>query len=606
MNQHQQFIQFHEALMKLSHHPDFIRDSRQGKLTSLTSLCGNLLKVGRVSVWHLSKTANAIQSECLYSLDDGHDYHPTTLSRSLNPRYFGALLQARVISAPNALTDERTRGFSEQYLIPLGIVSMLDAPVFDAERLSGAICLEAYTHREWSLAEISFVTAIADTVSLINTYEAWSESQEALEYIIHYDDLTGLPNLRSLRENLVSLTQGDNPGPFSLLWIDLDRMKLINDGMGQSVGNQILQHVADRLRHLFPSGKDKIARSGGDEFVILLRRQVDNWTLKDLASNILELIAEPILIGEHSLKVTASIGISRYPNDGDDANALLKHSEAAMYYAKESGRSNAQFFNTEISADARSRFLLESQLRLAIVNHELEVYYQPIVRADDQKMIMLEALVRWNHPTRGILAPHLFLDLAHSAGLMSELGESVLQTVCRHILRASETGRTMPVVAINLASEQLLDIHLPERIGAILSEYNLSGEQFDFEVIEDVIKSDSEVLRDILQRLVGLGAQLSIDDFGTGYSSLARLKHLPFSKLKIDRSFICDLPEDTDDCAITLSILGLARGLGLSVVAEGVETEAQEKWLQHHGCGLLQGYRYSRPIPFEQLMEEFF
>ena len=608
MDQNQQFIEYHEALMKLSHDPDFISDNRQDKLEALVRLVGTRLTIDRVSVWRMSGAGTAIDCEILYQIDKGTHINGTRLEQALNPAYFKALLRARVIDASDARHDKRTRDFNDQYLKPLGIHSLLDAPIFDEGRLSGILCLETLQPRQWTLPEMSFATAIADTISLINTHEAWRLSQQELDYITHFDDLTGLPNLRSLSDRLQNLTQApasESTPPFALLWVDLDRLKSINDGMGQMVGNQVITEVADRLRNLFIPGKDKIARCGGDEFALLVRNRMDTEDLHSLAETIRCTIAQPIRIAGHTLQVGSSLGISRYPVDGKDAASLLKHSEAAMYYAKESGRGQTQLFHTDLSADARSRFLMESQLRSAILNHELDVFYQPIVDASDQRLVMVEALVRWHHDTHGWLAPGRFLDLARAGGLMVELGEAVMHRIGRDCVRAHEQGIQMPILAVNLASEQLLEVDLPERLNAILSEYELSGRQFEFEVTEDAIKADSETLQDILQRLVELGAQLSIDDFGTGYSSLARLKYLPVSKVKIDRSFIRDLPSDADDCAITLSILGLAKGLGLSVVAEGVETEAQEAWLKQEGCDFLQGYRYSRPIPLDQLLPDF-
>ncbi len=608
MDQNQQFIEFHEALMRLSHHPDFVSDSREDKLVALTRLVGTLLKVERVSVWRMNAAQNAIESEILFRWREGFDHNPTTLDQALNPAYFDALLKARVINANDARKDERTRAFNSAYLAPLGIHSMLDAPIFDDGHLSGVLCLEALTPRQWTVAEMSFVTAIADTVSLMNTHEAWRHSQQELDYITHYDDLTGLPNLRSMRERLQRLSHApanERIEPFALIWIDLDRLKSINDGMGQVVGNQVINEVANRLRNLFIPGKDKVARCGGDEFVLLVRKHVETTDLRDQADSIRRAIAQPIRISGHSLQVSSSLGISIFPADGTDADSLLKNSEAAMYHAKESGRAQTQFFHTELSSDARSRFLMESQLRLTILNHTLDVFYQPIVAAHDQRIVALEALVRWNHPTHGWMTPGSFLDLARSGGLMAELGEAVMHRVCQDYREAKQRNYRLPMVSVNLASEQLLEAYLPERMEEIIRQYGLSGDQFEFEVTEDAIKADSEALQAILARLVGIGAQLSIDDFGTGYSSLARLKHLPFSKLKIDRSFIRDLPTDKDDCAITLSILGLAKGLGLSVVAEGVETVDQESWLRQHSCDFLQGYRYSRPVPLATLLTEF-
>lgn len=600
MDPNQQFIEYHQALMQLCHDKAFVQDTRRNKLSALTSLCASLLDVGRVSVWWLQSGGDDLESEILYRSGDGHSFEPAYLTRAGNPAYFEALMEARIIDARHARQDPRTQAFSSHYLIPTGIHAMLDVPIFDAGQLSGVICLEALQPRDWTLADISLATAIADTISLINTHEAWSQSQQQLDYVTHFDNLTGLPNLNSLRDRLHHITRQDTP--FALLWIDLDRIKAINDGMGQVVGNQIIGEVATRLRHLSIPGKDKIARVGGDEFIMLIRRQTDETHLRHLSQSILNTLAAPMQLHDQLIAITASIGISIWPGDGQDSDTLLKHAEAAMYHAKENGRSQAQFFNRSISADARSRFQLESQLRQAIRNQQLDVHYQPIVRASDGELVQLEALVRWNHPIHGLLPPIRFLDLARTAGLMPDLGMAVMHRACDHLRQAQQAGMKLPQLAINLAPEQLLDPQLPNHLKEVYEAYGLSGDCFDFEVTEDVIKADTENLRNLLKQLVDQGSGLSIDDFGTGYSSLARLKHLPFAKLKIDRSFVKELPTDRDDCAITLSILGLARGLGMAVVAEGVETEEQERWLTEQGCDFLQGYRYSRPVPFDQLM----
>jgi len=571
MDPNQQFIEYHQALMKLCHDKAFIQDTRRNKLSALTSLCASLLDVDRVSVWWLQSGGNDLESEVLYRSHDGHSFEPAFLTRLGNPAYFDALMKARIINASDARQDPRTQAFNDHYLATTSIQSMLDAPIFDAGQLSGVICLEALQPRDWSLADMSLATAIADTISLINTHEAWSQSQQQLDYVTHFDSLTGMPNLNSLRDRLHHITRQETP--FALLWIDLDRIKAINDGMGQMVGNEIIGEVANRLRHLSIPGKDKIARVGGDEFIMLIRRQTDQTHLHHLSQSILNTLSAPMQVHDQLIAITASIGVSIWPSDGQDSDTLLKHAEAAMYHAKENGRSQTQFFNSSISADARSRFQLESQLRQAIRNQQLDVHYQPIVRAGDGELVQLEVLVRWNHPIHGLLPPIRFLDLARTAGLMPDLGMVVMQRACDHLRQAQQAGIQLPQLAINLSPEQLLDPELPNRLKEVYEAYGLSGDYFDFEVTEDVIKADTENLRTVLKQLVDQGSGLSIDDFGTGYSSLARLKHLPFAKLKIDRSFVKELPHDRDDCAITLSILGLARGLGMAVVAEGVETE---------------------------------
>ncbi|WP_165856902.1 putative bifunctional diguanylate cyclase/phosphodiesterase [Marinobacter sp. JSM 1782161] len=607
MSQNKTFIDFHEALLRLSHRSDFINDNRSRKLAALSELAGQLLQVERVSFWKMNPEDNRIDSEVLFRLGQGHDYHPIVLTAGDNPDYFRALRTARVIDAGNARDDYRTRDFNEKYFKPLGIHSLLDAPIFDGGRLSGVICLEAETPRTWTLPEISFATAIADTVSLINTHEAWIRSQKQLDYVTHYDSLTGLPNLQSCRERIHTLIQKmsrrQDEG-FTLLWIDLDRLKAINDGMGAAGGNRVIAEIANRLRNLYLEGRDKLARIGGDEFAMLIRHQGNaDLKLDHLVQQIQHAVSDPIVIDDRTLRMTASIGVCQYPRDGLDTEALLRSGEAAMYHAKESGRARMQTFHSDLHSTARSRFALESELRQAISQHTLDVFYQPIIEAGSQAMVATEALVRWNHPQHGWMSPIEFLDVARNAGLMQELGESVLRRVCLDHQEAARRGHDLPTTAINLAAEQIMDDRLPRVVAGMLDEYGINGHQLQFEVTEDAIKGDSKSMQGTLNELVALGCNLSIDDFGTGYSSLSRLKHLPFSRLKIDRSFIRDIPDDADDCAITLSILGLARGLGMQVVGEGVETEEQRQWLTVQGCNLLQGYLFSKPVPIEALLE---
>ncbi|MHA7879295.1 MAG: sensor domain-containing phosphodiesterase [Saccharospirillum sp.] len=603
MDSHQTFIDYHASLMQLSHRKAFTNDSRQGKLVALAELGCRLLNVQRFSVWQLNMDASAIDCELLYRQIDGVDPNPMRLERTDNPKYFEALLEARVIDAHQARTDERTKTFSEFYLQPNGIQAMLDAPVFNNGRLSGVICLESTQSRHWSLPEISFVAAIADTISLTNTYEAWLYSQEQINYLSHFDDLTGLPNLRAVQKRLSHLldTAGPPAEPCALLWIDLDRLKAINDGMGQLAGNRIINEIARRLRELFIPGKDKIARVGGDEFILLIRHRLDRSSLSHLCSTVQETINQPVQLTDQKASLTASIGVARYPEDAQSGSALLRCAETAMYHAKETGRASHQFFNSDLEINARQRFQMEAQLRNAINRNQLSVFYQPIMDARSKQVVGVEALVRWQHPQRGWLTPIEFLPLAQISGLMVSLGDAVFRCVCLDIQSARRSGQPLPLVSINLAPEQLHDRHLPERLARTLAEFDIQGADLEFEIIEDALKDHTQSLQQTLQGLIELGSRLSIDDFGTGYSSLARLKHLPFSKLKIDRAFVKDLVNNQDDRAIVRSIIGMAEGLGLSVVAEGVETEAQQDWLLEQGCEFLQGYLYSKAMPLASL-----
>lgn len=602
MNQNEEFIEHHRALMALSHDPAFMQSPRIDKLSALLALCGRLLRVERVSVWELTASGDAINLECLNTLTDGTFTDKSTLTRRQNPDYFEAMLTAEIIDARHAPTDPRTCQFADHYLRPLGIESMLDVPVFDGGNLSGVICLEATSDRAWTLPEISIVTVVANTVSLINSYEAWRASQQALDFVSHYDELTGLPNLRAFRKHLEYLCKANSEPPsLAVFWIDIDRIKSINDGMGEAIGNHLIQETASRLQSLRISGKEKVARCGGDDFLLLLRHAPEPDSLRQVADRIQTFLSQPLSMTEVDIAATVSIGISLYPSDSTEPQSLLQQAEAAMYQAKDGGRGQARFFNIDLSRQARQRFQAEAEIRQAIASRELLAYYQPIVDAFRQTIVSVEALVRWQHPDRGMISPDDFLDLVRSANLMKELGQAMLETVLDDVQTLRAQGTSIPGISLNLSPEQLLDPEFATTVRNQLQRAQLPASTLDFEVTEDAIESDTKALHTNLSTLVDMGASLSIDDFGTGFSSLSRLKHLPFTHLKIDRSFVSGLPGKQDDRAITLSILGLARGLGLSVVAEGVETNTQADWLQAQGCAYLQGYLLHRPMPFDQL-----
>ncbi|AZT83301.1 sensor domain-containing phosphodiesterase [Marinobacter sp. NP-4(2019)] len=615
------FVSYHKALMELSHDAGFIRQPRHHKLSALASLCGRLLEVERVSVWFFPPERDRITCECLYDKHQVAETGPqsvasgekglssVSLYRSDHPGYFQAISEERILAVNDARNDPRTSSFNSDYLPSVGIHSMLDAPVFDGSRLSGVVCLEACHPREWTLPELSFAISIADTISLINTHEAWVHSKRALDFVSRFDTLTGLANIDSLKERVIHLAEKirrRKTGSLALIWIDVDRLKAINDGLGPQAGDSVIAEIGQRLKALRLEGKDLLARIGGDEFAILIRHHTQADALNGTAERIQEAIRQPIRVSGQSLSISASMGICHLPEDCVEPQELLRGAEAAMYHAKNLGRARATVFDSAIQISAQSRFALERELRAAISGDALDVFYQPIVDQSGKTVISIEALVRWNHPQRGWLPPIEFLDIARGSGLMYTLGECVLRRVCKDWSTADSLGIHLPVISVNLSAEQVLTLDLPDRIKEICAKHRMPVSALQFEVTEDSIQGDFNTLAGVLETLVDAGAKLAIDDFGTGYSSLARLKSLPFSHIKIDRSFISDLPDDENDCAITLSIIGLARGLGLSVVAEGVETEAHEQWLIEKGCDLLQGYFYSKPQPFNDLMEHYF
>lgn len=609
-------VTHHKALMELTHNNGFIEMPRPRKLAALSELCTQRLGIKRASVWLFPPERDRISCEwlhdeeqpgrnsCVPQQDSGYN-----LFRSDHPEYFQAITAARVIAVDDAQNDPRTRSFDRDYLSVQNVHAMLDAPIFDGEQLSGVVCLESHERREWSVPDISLAVAIADTISLMNTHEAWLRSKRALDYVRRYDSLTGLANIDSLRDrlgHLVRKIKRRGAGSLALLWIDVDRLKVINDGLGPQAGDQVIADIGQRLNEIQLAGKDFIARIGGDEFAMVIRNYTLPEFLEEVTEEIQSRIRKPIRVSDQDLNVSASMGICHFPGDCQEPEELLRGAEAAMYHAKRQGRDRSTLFDSEIQMTARSRFALESELRETLQTSSLDVFYQPIMDRMGKKVESLEALVRWHHPTRGWLSPIEFLDVARSAGLMYKLGACVLRRVCEQWREATDRGIHVPTVSVNLSAEQVLVPELPKLVKQICNEQQMPVSALQFEVTEDSIQGDSGVIGKVLEQLVDAGAELAIDDFGTGYSSLSRLKSLPFSRIKIDRSFINNLPDDEDDCAITLSIIGLARGLGLSVVAEGVENKAHEAWLFEKGCDYLQGYLYSKPLPFSEIIGRYY
>ncbi|MBC7182043.1 MAG: sensor domain-containing phosphodiesterase [Marinobacter sp.] len=609
-------VTHHKALMELSHNVSFIEMPRPRKLAALMGLCTRLLGLKRASVWLFPPERDRISCEWLHDEEQpgrnsGAPREGTELNlfRSEHPDYFRAITEERVIAVDDARHDVRTRSFDREYLSVQNINAMLDAPIFDGERLSGVVCLESNVCREWSIPDISLAVAIADTISLMNTHEAWLRSKRALEYISRYDSLTGLANIDSLRDrlgHLVRKIKRRGTGSLALLWIDVDRLKTINDGLGPQAGDQVIADIGSRLKEVRLSGKDFLARIGGDEFALVIRNYTLPEFLNQITREIQGRIRQPIRVSDQTLNVSASVGICHFPGDCHEPEELLRGAEAAMYHAKRQGRDRSTLFDSEIQMTARSRFALESELRETMKTDGLDVFYQPIMDRTGKQLESAEALVRWQHPQRGWLSPIEFLDVARSAGLMYDLGVCVLKNVCAHWRDAKDRNIPLPTISVNLSAEQVLVPELPELVKKICNQHDMPVSALQFEVTEDSIQGDFGVIGEVLEQLVEAGAELAIDDFGTGYSSLSRLKSLPFCRIKIDRSFIKNLPDDENDCAITLSIIGLARGLGLSVVAEGVENEAHEAWLFEKGCDYLQGYRYSKPLPYPEFIHRYF
>jgi diguanylate cyclase (GGDEF)-like protein/PAS domain S-box-containing protein len=431
------------------------------------------------------------------------------------------------------------------------------------------------------------------------------EKDAHLEYVAYHDALTDLPNRALLMDRLHhGICRADRAeSRLALLFIDLDRFKTINDSLGHAIGDSVLQSVAGRLQALVREG-DTLARLGGDEFVVLLEGLRDGQDAATVAEKIIQTLERVLVIGSYPLHISASIGISLYPEDGKDGEVLMKNADAAMYKAKEGGRNTFHFYEQGITERAMRRIQLESRLHSAFDQGALQVFYQPLVCLDSRRICGAEALLRWLDPLEGAIPPDHFIPLAEDTGLIIPMGEWVIREVCHALKRWEAQGIPLDGFAmhINLSGKQLLQKELPRRLANLFAEIGVSPGWITLELTESSIMESETIGLDILTALRKIGVSIAIDDFGTGHSSLSRLKLLPISELKIDRSFVRDIAEDKDDAAIIQAILALSSSLDLKVIAEGVEHVGQEDFLLQHGCLLAQGYYYARPMPEAELL----
>lgn len=423
------------------------------------------------------------------------------------------------------------------------------------------------------------------------------QAEARLARLAHYDPVTGLPNRDLFRDRLVQAMHRARRSErlLALMFLDLDHFKDVNDTLGHSAGDQLLSQVAERLRSCLRA-EDTVARLGGDEFTILIERLDGIEALQVVLDSMLGALAQPFLVGVTEIHVSASVGATLYPLDDADAESLLKQADAAMYQAKSSGRNNYQFYSHELQLRTATRLALANDLRHALARDELFVEYQPQVDAQSGAVIGLEALLRWRHPREGLVSPSVFVPIAEETGQIAGIGDWVLRAACRQCREWRDRGLGNIRVAVNLSARQFRLPNLLERIRAALHDTGLPPDGLEIEITEGGVVENLQSGAEVLRGLRALGVALSVDDFGTGYSSLAYLKHLPLDRLKIDRSFVHDLPDDGDSVAIVRSILAMAHHLGLAVVAEGVETRAQFKFLVQEGCDVIQGYLFARPM----------
>ncbi len=424
------------------------------------------------------------------------------------------------------------------------------------------------------------------------------------QHLAGHDALTGLPNRRLLEDRLsqaLALSYR-NRQQTAVMFIDLDRFKTINDSLGHGVGDALLREVAQRLVKQLRVG-DSICRIGGDEFVVVLPEIKRSSDVANVAQKVIEELSNPVLIEERELVVTPSIGISVFPDDGRDAEALIRNADAAMYHAKEMGRANYQFFTEQMNLAASRRLALESDLRRALGRDQLRVHYQPIVEAKSGQVVAHEALVRWQNPHRGLVGPAEFIQVAEETGLILKIGEWVLNEACRWAtFIGAERGLQ---VSVNLSPRQFNDPKLVQLVAKALRGTGLPARLLELEITESTAMQHTDIALSTLNKLKELGVSIAIDDFGTGYSSLAYLKRFPVDKLKIDRVFVADVPGNEDQNAIVAAIVALAHALEIKVIAEGVETAMQREFLKNCGCDFLQGYLTGRPADADSAAKEY-
>jgi len=446
-------------------------------------------------------------------------------------------------------------------------------------------------------APLYFIIQMADITEM-------KRSQERMERLAFYDTLTDLANRRLFNDRLqqaIVRTQRSRKSA-ALFYLDLDQFKRVNDTLGHDAGDALLKHVSLRLQKCVRK-EDTVARPGGDEFTIIL---VDINSISDasrVAEKILAELRKPIAIAGQQLVVTTSIGITMMPQDSDDAQTLMRNADMAMYKAKERGRNNYQFFLEDMNRTAKNRLQIETELREALKRDEFELYFQPKVRLTDQRLTGVECLIRWQHPTRGLLGPNEFIEIAEDTGVIVDMGNWVIEQACAaaRLLRAEYTEAFQ--VALNISPRQFRDPNLITTIRRCLREAKLPPEALEVEITETMLMQDIEAATQTVQRLHDIGTSLAIDDFGTGYSSLNYLKKFPIDTVKVDRSFVIDIPKSEDDMAITSAVIAMAHQLKMSVVAEGVETQAQRKFLMNHDCEYAQGYLFGKPMPLQAIRQ---
>jgi diguanylate cyclase (GGDEF)-like protein/PAS domain S-box-containing protein len=592
-----QHARYRETLVELAVAP---KSDWAESLKNLLSAAGNTLGVSRASFWRMHNNPRRLECEAMYlGADKGFDasWVKRPFTEADQPAYFQWLSDNRPIITSNPEQHLATVGYADAEGFK-NVTALIDVPVWIEGSPVGLVCFEVLdVPREWSAEDESFATHVASLLALALEGALLREAEKRIERLAWLDSLTGLPNRNLLKERLTKLLDkvGKKGSRAAVLLLDLDRFKEVNDTYGHHVGDALLKNTAQAL-HKTVGQQGWVARLGGDEFVVVVPTFTHRDDLAKLATAIGQGLAKAEIPKGIEFSVTPSIGIAVYPEHGRSISSLLKHADAAMYQAKASGRATFQFYNAFRHNIETREVRAAKQLQKALDSREIELHYQPQVDIKTRKTVGMEALVRWQHPERGLLMPEAFLGLIEEFQMSEALTRYVTHAACRQIEAWRGMGIEVPQIAINITGREFCDLRLPTIIRQALNEYGLPANVLAAEITEGSLVHDNEVAVEVFKSLAQTGVHISLDDFGMGYSSLNYLKRLPIDSIKIDRSFIENLPFDADSAAITQAIISMAQHLNLDIVAEGVERANQAEYLLKLGCKIAQGYYYSPPL----------
>ena len=580
--------------------------SREKQVLEMILAGAELEKILGFLVLYLEKQAK--QTFCAIFIQDSQGGLRRAAGTNIPNDFIGAKLQARMLASLPGSADGQQVGILEvrthadwtdynRQAMRLDIQPWWAAPIlsFDGKVL-GVIVAHYRVGFQPDPEDAKLLALTADLTKIVLERK---HAESRLEYLAHFDELTGLPNRTLFRDRLSHAMNraARSSELLGVMFLDLDRFKTVNDTLGHAEGDKLLRDVASRLEACMREG-DTVARLGGDEFTVILEGLSSPTDAAMVAKKIIDGLAPPFLLGESEIFVTTSIGISIFPLDGVDLDVLLKNTDTAMYSAKESGRNNFQFFTQALNAKTHGRLEMESELRHALEREQFVIYYQPKVSLDDGEVMGMEALIRWEHPERGIVSPVEFIPLLEETGLINPVGRWLLQTACVQTRRWLDMGLPPLRIAVNVSPRQFLHNDLVADVTQALEVSGLEADWLELEITESLLMQNPDYAASVMEKIRSLGVlRIDIDDFGTGYSSLSYLKRFPIHTVKIDASFVRDILVDKEDSAIVQAVIAMSHSLGLQVIAEGVETQKQYEVLRELGCDAIQGYLVGRPMP---------